>query len=162
MIRIAANLSPFKQAEAHLVETIFYDEWAPSSESFVIKPQGIFVPRWKDIQDDPEPDLRELLMQRKKRKEAPTLELSDVPRCIKVWTPDGRIVYKLRRCVGPTCSMQRGPKQGSQHKSLVCCVAQENAEEESDMKSEEKVTAEKDTKVTTEEKLEEVDLGTDP
>ena len=57
--------------------------------------------------------------------------------------------------------MQGGPKQGSQHKSLVCCVAQENAEEESDMKSEEKVTAEKDTKVTTEEKLEEVDLGTD-
>ena len=84
MIRIAANLSPFKQAEAHLVETIFYDEWAPSSESFVIKPQGIFVPRWKDIQDDLEPDLRELLMRRKKRKEAPTLELSDVPRCIKV------------------------------------------------------------------------------
>ena len=29
------------------------------------------------------------------------------------------------------------------------------------MKSEEKVTAEKDTQVTTEEKLEEVDLGTD-
>jgi len=84
MIRIATNLSPFKQVEAHLVETMFYDEWAPSGESFVTKPQGIFVPRWKDIQDDPEPNLRELLMWRKKRKEAPTLELSDVPGCIKV------------------------------------------------------------------------------
>ena len=58
--------------------------------------------------------------------------------------------------------MSRGPEQGSQHKSLVCCVAQENAEEESDTKSKEKVTVEKDTQETIEEKLEEVDLGTDP
>ena len=58
--------------------------------------------------------------------------------------------------------MSRGPEQGSQHKSLVCCVAQENAEEESDTKSKEKVTVEKDTQETIEEKLEEVDLGTNP
>ena len=30
MIRIAANPSPFEQAEAHLVETMFYNQWAPS------------------------------------------------------------------------------------------------------------------------------------
>ena len=30
MIRIVANPSPFEQAEAHLVETMFYDQWAPS------------------------------------------------------------------------------------------------------------------------------------
>ena len=95
MIRIAANPSPFKQAEAHLVETMFYDEWAPSGESSVSKPQGTFVPRWEDIQDDPEPDLRRLLMQRKKWKEAPASKSNDAPRCARVRTLDGRIVYKL-------------------------------------------------------------------
>ena len=77
MIRIAANPSPFKQAKAHLVETMFYDKWVPAGESSVSKPQGTFVPRWEDVQDDPEPDLRRLLMQRKKRKEAPILESED-------------------------------------------------------------------------------------
>ena len=43
--------------------------------------------------------------------------------------------------------MREGPKQGSQHKSLVCFVAQENSKEESDTKIENEVTAEKDTQV---------------
>ena len=30
-------------AEAHLVETMFYDQWAPSGESLVSKPRGTFV-----------------------------------------------------------------------------------------------------------------------
>ena len=51
-IRITANPSPFEQAEAHLVEIIFYDEWAPSRESTMEKPSGTFVPRWEDIEDD--------------------------------------------------------------------------------------------------------------
>ena len=38
MICIAANPSPFEQAEAHLVETMFYNQWAPSEESLVSKP----------------------------------------------------------------------------------------------------------------------------
>ena len=38
MIRIAANPSPFEQAEAYLVQTMFYDQWAPSGESSVSKP----------------------------------------------------------------------------------------------------------------------------
>ena len=53
MIRIAANLLPFEQAEADLVETMFYDEWVPFAESSVSKTQGPFVFRCKDIQDDP-------------------------------------------------------------------------------------------------------------
>ena len=56
---------------------MFYNEWAPSDESSVSKPQGTFVPRWEDIQDDLEPDLRWLLVQRKKRKEVLALEESD-------------------------------------------------------------------------------------
>lgn len=84
MIRIAANPSPFKQAEAHLVETMFYNEWAPFGESSVFRPQGTFVPKWEDIHDDLEPDLRKLLMGKKKRKETPALELSSTPRCIRV------------------------------------------------------------------------------
>lgn len=95
MIRITANLSPFKQAEAHLVETMFYDQWAPSEESLVSKPRGTFEPKWEDIQSDPEPDLRELLARKRKRKEAPAAESNDIPQCIRVRGPDGRIVYKL-------------------------------------------------------------------
>ena len=95
MIRIAANPSPFKQAEAHLVETMFYDQWAPSGENSVSKPRGTFVPRWEDVQSDPEPDLRELLARKKKRKEAPAVELDDTPQYIRVRGLDGRIVYKL-------------------------------------------------------------------
>ena len=45
MIRVAANPSPFEQTEAHLVETMFYDQWAPSGENMVAKPRGTFVPR---------------------------------------------------------------------------------------------------------------------
>ena len=50
----------------------------------VAKPQGTFVPRWKDVQDDPEPDLRELLARKKKRKEASAAELDEVPECIRI------------------------------------------------------------------------------
>ena len=53
MIRIPANPSPFEQADAHLVETMFYDQWAPSGENSVSKPRGTFVPKWEDIQGDP-------------------------------------------------------------------------------------------------------------
>ena len=79
MIRIVANPSPFEQAEAHLVETMFYDQWAPSRESSVSKPRGTFVPKWEDIQSDLEPDLKELLAQKRKRKEAPAAELDNTP-----------------------------------------------------------------------------------
>ena len=95
MIRIAANPSPFEQAEAHFMETMFYDQWAPSGENVVAKPQGTFVPRWKDVRDDPEPYLRELLARKKKRKEAPAAELDGVPRCVRIRGLDGKIIYKL-------------------------------------------------------------------
>lgn len=95
MIQIVANLSPFEQAEVHLVETMFYVEWAPSGESSMSKLQGSFAPRWEEIQDDPKPDLKEQLTQRKKRKEVPTSESSGTPRCVRVRTLNDRIVYKL-------------------------------------------------------------------
>ena len=98
MIQIAANLWPFEQVEAHLVENMFYNKWVQTGESSVSKPQGNFVPRWEDIQDDLKPDLRRQLMQKKKWKEAPALESDDAPQCVKVQTPDGKIVYKLWRC----------------------------------------------------------------
>ena len=49
MNQIVANSSLFEQVEAHLVETMFYDEWAPSGESSVFKPCGTFVPKWEVI-----------------------------------------------------------------------------------------------------------------
>ena len=68
-------------------------------------------------------------MRKKKRKEAPTLELSSTSR-------------------GPACGMQGGLKGGPQHKSLVCCLAQDGSEEESDTKSEKEIAVEKDTQVS--------------
>ena len=53
------------------------------------------MPRWEDVQDDPEPNLRRILWQKKKRKEKPILESDDAPQCVRVWALDGRIVYKL-------------------------------------------------------------------
>ena len=60
-----------------------------------MKPRGTFVPKWEDIHGDPELDLRELLAQKRKRKEAPTAEADDMPQYVRVRGPDGRIVYKL-------------------------------------------------------------------
>ena len=53
------------------------------------------MPRWEDVQGDPEADLRELLAQKKKRKEVPAAKPNETPQCIRVWGLDGRIVYKL-------------------------------------------------------------------
>ena len=94
MIRIAVNLSPFEQVEAHLVRTMFYDEWAPFGESSVFKSTGTFVPKWEDIQDDLELDFRGLLLRKRKRKEALTPELDSMPRCVRIEAPNGRIIYK--------------------------------------------------------------------
>ena len=74
---------------------MFYDKWAPYGESSVSKPQGTSVPRWEDVQDDPEPDLRELLARKKKIKGALAVEPNEIPQCIRVRGLDGRIVYKL-------------------------------------------------------------------
>ena len=61
MIHIVANQSPFKQAKAHLMETMFYDQWEPFGDGSVSRPWGTFVPKWEDVWSDPEPDLREVL-----------------------------------------------------------------------------------------------------
>ena len=53
------------------------------------------MPKWEDVQSDLEPNLRELLAQKKKRKEAPTTESDDTSQYVRVRGPDGRIVYKL-------------------------------------------------------------------
>ena len=159
MIRIAANPSPFEQAEAYLVETMFYDQWALFRESSILKPRCTFVPKWEDVQGDPEPYLRELLTWKKKRKEAPAVELDDTPQCVRVRGPDGRIVYKLWRRVGPTSEIQASPTQVGQRKSLACCVAQESSWEESNKEKDEKIVAKKEVQVVAEEELKEVDLG---
>ena len=139
------------------METMFYDQWALSGESSVSKPRGTFVPKWEDVQSDPEPDLRELLAWKKKRKEAPAAESDDTPQYVTVWGPDGRIMYKLWRCVGPTSEIQAGPTREWQHGSLACYVAQESLKKEEERDGE--VVAEKDAQVVAEEELEEVDLG---
>ena len=51
--------------------------------------------------------------------------------------------------------MQGGPRGEPQHKTLVCCVAEDGLGEESDTESEKEIAAEKDMQVMDEEKLEE-------
>ena len=51
--------------------------------------------KWEDVQSDPNPDLRELLTRKKKRKEAPAAKSNNTPQCVKVRGLDGRIVYRL-------------------------------------------------------------------
>lgn len=46
-------------------------------------------------ENDLESNLRELLEQKRKRKEAPTTELDSLLCCVRVKTPNGRIMYKL-------------------------------------------------------------------
>ena len=61
----------------------------------------------------------------------------------------------MRCASGPsTCDLQASPEQEWQHKSLVCCVAQESSEEQSNTEREEEVIVE--------ERLEGVDLGSNP
>ena len=100
------------------------------------KPTGIFIPKWEEIQDDPELDLRELLLWKRKRKEVLTPEPDSMPQCVKVRVLDDKIIYKLWRCVGLTCSTQGGLEREPQHKTLVCYVAQERSGEESNTRKE--------------------------
>jgi hypothetical protein len=61
LIRIAANPMPFDQSESHFVEAALYDEVAPARETSLAKPIGIPLPKWEEIKDALEVDLRDLL-----------------------------------------------------------------------------------------------------
>ena len=82
-IRIAANSSPFDQTEAHFVEAALYDDLASTGEPSIVRPCGTSLPAWKDIKDDPEVDLRELLEPKKKRKEREVEPRSPL-QCVRV------------------------------------------------------------------------------
>ena len=73
LIRIAANPTPFNQSKSYFVEATLYDEVAPVGEASLTKPVGIRLPKWEDIKDASEADLRDLLEQKRKcRVEAST------------------------------------------------------------------------------------------
>ena len=93
-IRIAANSTPFDQSESHFVEAALYDEITPAGEASLTKPIGIPLPKWEEIKDTPEADLRDLLERKKKRKAVASTSESQ-PQCIRVRLPDGRVVYRL-------------------------------------------------------------------
>lgn len=62
---------------------------APLGESSVAKLSSTFMPRWEDIENGLELDLRGLLERKRKRKEAPTVESNSLLRCVKIKMPDG-------------------------------------------------------------------------
>uniref|UniRef100_A0A2N9GIW4 RNA-directed DNA polymerase n=1 Tax=Fagus sylvatica TaxID=28930 RepID=A0A2N9GIW4_FAGSY len=85
-IRIAANSTPFDQSESHFVEAALYDEITPAGEASLAKPIGIPLPKWEEIKDAPEADLRDLLERKKKRKaeasaskSQPQFNATDIP-----------------------------------------------------------------------------------
>ena len=93
-IRIATNPTPFDQSESHFVEATLYDEVAPTGEASLAKPVGIPLPKWEEIKDASEADLRDLLEQKRKcRVEASTSKSQ--PQCVRVRLPDGRTIYHL-------------------------------------------------------------------
>uniref|UniRef100_A0A2N9IWD6 Integrase catalytic domain-containing protein n=1 Tax=Fagus sylvatica TaxID=28930 RepID=A0A2N9IWD6_FAGSY len=67
-IRIAANSMPFDQSESHFVEAALYDEIALAGEASLAKRVGIPLPKWEEIKDAFETDLRDLLERKKKRR----------------------------------------------------------------------------------------------
>uniref|UniRef100_A0A2N9IY75 Uncharacterized protein n=1 Tax=Fagus sylvatica TaxID=28930 RepID=A0A2N9IY75_FAGSY len=79
-IRIAANSTPFDQSESHFVETALYNEITPVEEASLAKPIGIPLPKWEEIKDAPEADLRDLLERKKKRKAEASASKSQ-PQC---------------------------------------------------------------------------------
>ena len=91
-IRIAANPTPFDQSKSHFVEVALYDEVAPAEEVSLSKPIGIPLPKWEQIMDAPEADLRDLLEQKRKRREEASTSKSQ-PQCVRL--PDGRTIYRL-------------------------------------------------------------------
>ena len=60
-IWIATNSTPFDQFESHFVEAALYDEVAPAGEASLAKPVGIPLPKWEEIRDTLDADLRDLL-----------------------------------------------------------------------------------------------------
>uniref|UniRef100_A0A2N9HYM4 Integrase catalytic domain-containing protein n=1 Tax=Fagus sylvatica TaxID=28930 RepID=A0A2N9HYM4_FAGSY len=80
-IRIAANSTPFDQSESHFVEAALYDEITPAGEASLAKPIGIPLPKWEEIKDAPEADLRDLLERKKTHKAEASVSKSQ-PQCV--------------------------------------------------------------------------------
>jgi hypothetical protein len=93
-IHIVANPTPFDQSKSHFVEAALYDEITLAGEASLSKPVGTPLPKWEDIRDDPEVDLRELLERKKKRREEASTSKNQ-PQSVWVKLPDGCIVYRL-------------------------------------------------------------------
>ena len=163
-IRIAANPTPFDQSESHFVEKALYDEITPAREASLSKPIGTPLPKWEDIRDDPEVDLRELLEPKKKHKEEVSTSRNQ-PQCVRVKLPGGRIVYRLWRCRGLDCPQQEGSKsrEGSSQPS---CFAVDEADSSELADAGKSVVTEEptaaDPKISAKEELEVIDLSSDP
>uniref|UniRef100_A0A2N9IKX5 RNA-directed DNA polymerase n=1 Tax=Fagus sylvatica TaxID=28930 RepID=A0A2N9IKX5_FAGSY len=70
----------------HLPPMPLYDEITPAGEASLAKPIGIPLPKWEEIKDAPEADLRDLLERKKKRKaeasaskSQPQFNATDIP-----------------------------------------------------------------------------------
>jgi hypothetical protein len=85
---------PFDQSESHFVEAALYDEVAPAGEASLAKLVGIPLPKWEEIKDALDADLRDLLEQKRKRREEVSTSKSQ-PQCVRIRLPDGRTIYRL-------------------------------------------------------------------
>uniref|UniRef100_A0A2N9ER61 RNA-directed DNA polymerase n=1 Tax=Fagus sylvatica TaxID=28930 RepID=A0A2N9ER61_FAGSY len=93
-IRIAANSTPFDQSESHFIEAALYNETTPAGEASLAKPIGIPLPKWEEIKDVHEADLRDLLERKKKRKAEASTSKSQPQYTIEPVTADPKISAK--------------------------------------------------------------------
>ena len=63
-------------------------------EASLTKSVGILLPKWEEIKDAHEADLRDPLEQKMKCREEASTSKSQ-PQCVRVRLPNGRIIYLL-------------------------------------------------------------------
>uniref|UniRef100_A0A2N9G2N7 Uncharacterized protein n=2 Tax=Fagus sylvatica TaxID=28930 RepID=A0A2N9G2N7_FAGSY len=185
-IRIAANSCPFDQTEAHFVEAALYDDLASTGEPSIVRPCGTPLPVWKDIRDDPETDLQELLERKEKRK-GHEVESGSPPQCVPMSSEEVTVDHARSMVMNPqvvavdqTRSMVANTKKAAEDQTESATTNPEgsmvdhsrstvmNSEEEDAVdqtestarKRKESTTAEPN--LTSKEELEVINLSNDP
>uniref|UniRef100_A0A2N9GF52 RNA-directed DNA polymerase n=1 Tax=Fagus sylvatica TaxID=28930 RepID=A0A2N9GF52_FAGSY len=119
----------------HLPPMPLYDEITPAGEASLAKPIGIPLPKWEEIKDAPEADLRDLLERKKKRKAEASYQ---------------------QKCAGANCPQQEAPEpeEGISQPSCFAVNATDIPESAEAVEA-----AAADPKTSAKEELEVIDLS---
>lgn len=92
-IQIVANITPFDHFETHYVDIGFNEEYTITLDGN-FNPTGTPLPSWKEIKHLSDDDLRTTINEKSEEKEDTHVETPQ-PKCIKVFLPNGRMIYCL-------------------------------------------------------------------